>query len=191
MKPIVMFDLETSGLELDHEIIQIGAVAVQGDRILDKFELKLRFDVEKADPKALELNGFAAENWVLAAFPEPACQAFARWLKPYCHIEKQSARTGNTYKVARLGGYNAAVFDAPRLQQLFKNNDVFLPADYGVLDVLHLARWYYELNPDCRPENLKLATVCAAFDIPLENAHDALSDVIATAKLAQALLGRN
>lgn len=55
------------------------------------------------------------------------------------------------------------------------------------LDVLQLVLWYYEINPTDVSESLKLEDVCRHFRIPLNNAHDALFDVRATAELAQAV----
>jgi DNA polymerase-3 subunit epsilon len=189
-KPIIYFDLECGGLELHHPITQIGAVAFQDGKELSRFEVKLKFNLFDCDPEALKINGYSKERWLDAVEPARACALFSKWLSPYKTIEKVSQNTGNKYKIVQLAGYNAATFDAPRLQKLFKDQGAFLPASYQVLDVMQLVMWFYQVNPESRPENIKLATVCETFGITLDNAHDALADVIATAQLAQRLLNR-
>lgn len=186
MDPIIYFDLETGGLELSHPIIQIAAVAVVQGQIVDEFEAKIKFDIADYAPEALEKNSYNEADWLNAVEPMQAALAFSRFLDPYKCIKKISARTGRPYYVAKLAGYNAAVFDAPRLQELFKRLGVFLPADYKVLDVFQLALWYFE-NQSKTPENLQLGTVLEFFGHPLENAHDAMADVQGTAMLAQIL----
>ena len=136
------------------------------------------------------MNGYTPEKWLNAKPPKVVCEEFARWLKPFCCIEKISERAQKSYYIAQLAGYNNAKFDDARIQKLFQDNQVFLPADYGTLDVLQLVRWYFKINPTDRPENLKLATVCQHFGVDLENAHDALVDVTATAELA-GVVGEN
>lgn len=183
-KPVVFFDLETDSLELDCQIIQLGAVAMKGDRIVDQFEAKLKFDESKSNPEALKLNGYSKEAWINAVEPAVVCKQFAKWLEPYKVIEKISNKKGTPFKVAKLAGFNAPIFDVPRLQSLFKQHDVFLPADYRILDVMQMALWYFELTGISTPESLKLSKLCEYFGVPLTNAHDALADVIATAALS-------
>jgi DNA polymerase III subunit epsilon len=182
--PIVYFDLESGGLELYHPLIQLAAVAVQDGEIIDQFESKLLFDVSLCDPDALEINGFSAEAWKEAEQPSIVATRFSKWLSPYKCINKIS-KAGKSYRVVQLAGYNAAVFDAPRLQEWFRREGTFLCADYRVLDVMQLVMWYFQINPEGKPDSIKLSSICEFFDIPLINAHDALADVIATACLAQ------
>jgi DNA polymerase III epsilon subunit-like protein len=183
---VVYFDLETGGLDMGHPIIQAAAVAVDGQgRELGSLNLRLKFDEAAANPEALALNHYKRELWEEAIAPTHAVAAFASFLNEYKCVENISKRTGRPYRVARLGGYNASTFDYPRLKRLF--DGAFLPADPRVLDVMQLAFWYFQWHPKSRPSNLRLATVCEHFGIPLEGAHDALEDVRATAKLALTL----
>lgn len=184
---IIFFDLETGGLEMHHPITQLAAVAYQDGAIIDQFEAKLRFDPAAANPEALKLNGYSESAWAAAQDPGLVARQFAKWLEPHKSVFKLSSKTGKQYKVAQLGGYNAAAFDGPRIQKLFKDNGVFLPADYRILDVMQLVMWYFQAFNSQIPENLKLATVCQFFGIRLDNAHDALSDVLATAMLMKAV----
>lgn len=89
-----------------------------------------------------------------------------------------------------MSGYNCATFDAPRLFKFFKDLDVFLPCHPQTPDLIQLLFWYLEMNPSDRPFDLKLETVCQHFGVKLETAHDALSDIKATALLANEIMGR-
>jgi DNA polymerase-3 subunit epsilon len=187
MNPVVYFDLETGGLEVTHPIIQIGAVAVRGGQPIDRYEAKLQFLPGYCSPEALAKNGWDEEVWCREAKPAlDVAREFAAWLSPYKCLPKVS-KAGKAYKVAQLAGYNAAVFDAPRIQRLYQQLGIFLPADYKVLDVMQLVLWYCELYPNHGMDSHKLGNVCAHFGIPLDNAHDALADTLATAQLAELL----
>jgi len=185
----IYFDLETGGIEPRHPSIQLAAIAVDDatGKELEAFERKLRFDEAAADPEALKMNHYDAEVWKRTAV-EPALAAsdFARWVKPHSCIEMVSKRTGASYSVAKLSGYNALTFDLPRLRALFGTQ--FFPCSYHVRDVLQRAMFWFDEHPDVKkPENLKLGTVCTYFGIPIDGAHEALADVRATAALAQKL----
>jgi DNA polymerase III subunit epsilon len=187
--PRVYFDLETGGLEPHHPIIQLAAVAMYKDRQQGQFEVKLTFSHKDCEPEALALNNYSEEAWKGAVAPDWAARMFAAFLEPYKTVEKIS-KAGKNYKVAQLIGYNAHQFDGPRLIKLFNDNNIFFPANYRVLDTLQLAMWYFEVNPGRLPKDFKLSSVCEYFGITLDNAHDALADVIATARLTEKLLCR-
>lgn len=202
MNTIVYFDLETGGLNLEHPIIQLAAVAMVNGEQVAEFEAKLKFNPNICDGDALKLNGYYSElpgalstyvtcnaAWNNAELPATVCKRFAQFLEPFKNIEKIS-KAGKPYKVAQLAGYNSAVFDMPRLQKLFSDNQIFLPADWKTLDVFQLAIWYFHLNPEGKPESLKLSSLCQHFGISLENAHDALADVKATIAVTEKLLSK-
>ena len=147
----------------------------------------MQFRLESCDPKALEINGYTESAWANAEHSAVVARRFKKFLEPFKCIEK-TAKSGARYKVAQLAGYNAAVFDAPRLQKLYSDHGLFLPADYRILDTFQLAMWFFEKYPEGKPESLKLSSMCEYFGVPLDNAHDALADVIATAKLTEKLL---
>lgn len=186
MSILVYFDLETGGVEPKHPTIQLAAVAMDGAIELGAFEQKIAFNETTADPTALALNHYTRQAWVDAKAPGIAASRFAAWLRPYSEIKKTS-KAGNPYQVARLAGYNAAAFDAPRLRELFGTQ--FLPADYPVRDVLQRAVFYFDEHPAAqRPINLKLSTICEFFDIAIDGAHDALVDARMCAALHFRLL---
>lgn len=61
-KAPVFVDIETTGLDpLLHEIIEIAAVDIEGNVLLDAKCLPER--IEDASPKALEVNGYTKEAW--------------------------------------------------------------------------------------------------------------------------------
>lgn len=185
MSVLVHFDFETGGILDRHPSIQLAAVAWDGALELGAFEQKIAFQEADADPEALRLNHYDPQAWVDAKAPGITASRFAAWLRPYCTIQKTS-KAGNPYCVARLAGYNAASFDAPRLRNLFGSQ--FLPAEHPVRDVLQRAVFYFDERPEMpRPENMKLTTVAAHFGIEVNGAHDALADARICARLYLAL----
>lgn len=183
---IVHVDFETGGVEPKHPSIQLAAVAWDGAIELGAFEQKIVFKEADADPAALAMNHYDRAAWVDAKSPAIVAAKFAAWLKPYCTVKKKSLKTGNDYFVARLAGYNAAAFDAPRLREMFGAQ--FLPAEYPVRDVLQMAVFYFDEHPDVTPPaNMKLSTVCAHFGITTDGAHDALADARMCAELHRAI----
>ena len=141
----VFLDLETTGLDVNTaQIIQCAAIAVdQKGEVIDTFERKVQFDVLAADPVALAINHYDAEVWTReAAAPLTFALDFSRWLNKHCTEDKVS-KGGIPYKVAKLKGYNASVFDVPLLRSYFYREapGVFLPVDHRVRDVLQQVYW--------------------------------------------------
>lgn len=188
LPPIVFFDLETGGLDWTrHPIIQLAAVATDGAGAIHReFEAKLAFDEAAADPQALAMNHYTPEAWAQAEPEDVVLRRFADWLAPFVSVPKTSAK-GRPYRVARLGGHNAAAFDGPFLQAAFRHHGIFLPADYHIFDTMSVALVVH-LTTGRQYPSLKLVDLCAVYGIPLAEAHDALADVKATAQLAQVLL---
>jgi DNA polymerase III epsilon subunit-like protein len=182
---LVFFDTETGGLEPHHPTIQIAAIATENFREVAAFERKIRFDVSAADPAALRLNSYDAETWELKAQDEEeVVTEFAVFLHEHSHCEMISKRTGRPYKVARLAGHNAATFDAPRLQALYRRHNMFLPASPQVLCTAQLALWFTGGSL----KSYKLSDLCAEYGIESDGAHDALADVRMCARLASCLV---
>lgn len=187
---IVYFDLETGGVDVYHPDIQIAAAVIDGNgKTLETFQRKIQFDESKAEPDALAMNHYSADVWKAEALPESQVVAeFAAFLKRHTSVEMLSKRTGRPYSVARLAGYNAATFDGPRIKEMFRRHQAFLPAHPLVLCVMQRAMWWTQ-ETGTKLENLKLGTVAAALGIDHADAHDALGDVITTAAVARALTG--
>lgn len=189
---MIVLDLETAGLDETDPIIQIAAVAVNPLwDILGEFEVKLEFDVTKPEYReALTLNHFDPTTWHNEAVsPCRAALQFQAFCKPYKDVPMVSKCTGKPYSVARLAGYNALTFDAPRLQKLFRDTDNFLPCHYRVLDVLQLVQWWFEISGETPPPEFKLGVVLEHFGISSCAGHDALVDARNTVKLGKILMG--
>jgi DNA polymerase III epsilon subunit-like protein len=188
--PLVIFDLETGGVEPRHPDIQLAALVVDGDREVGAFHARIIFDVAACDPEALKMNSYDAELWKAEALPEHVVIAqFARFLDPYRSIERVSKRTGRPYTIAKLAGHNAQRFDGPRLRAMFERHDRFLPADtYGVLDTWQRALWWFHETGAAPPKSFKLPDLCQYFGIEVpEGVHDARADVALTSQLIKRL----
>ncbi len=189
---IVFFDLETGGLNpRRHPIIQIGAVAVDADLSpIETFEQKVQFDARKANRHSLRKNHFQFGIWAREAIePRAAARAFAAFLRRHATVSVLG-RDGVPYFVAQLAAHNAA-FDGPFLQAWFAKLQVYLPANRHMLCTLQRALWRCNERPnEPQPRNLKLATLCQHFGVPLHAAaaHDALADAEATAALYRKML---
>jgi len=188
---IVFFDLETGGLDIKHPILQIAAVAADASlRESERFECKVQFREEDADPEALEVNHYDREVWRREALaPKDAVARFGEFLGRHRSLERVSSRTGGTYRVAQSAGWNSHGFDIDRLFHLFKMQNAFCPVDRMSLDVMHLAMWHLRF-PEERIKSMRLTEVAAHLGIHVELAHDALGDVLATLAIARRLLGR-
>lgn len=185
--PTVYFDFETGGTDPKHPSIQLAAIATENGHELDAFEQKIQFDPATADPEALRINHYSAEDWKHALTPLLAAKRFALWVRPYQSVTLKSKRTGQDYTVAQLAGYNALTFDWPRLVALFEGQ--FVPCSYQVRDVLQRVYFWYDEHPEApRPENYKLTTVAAAFGLEVNGAHDALADCRLTHRLYTTIL---
>ncbi len=191
MSYLVFFDSETDSLREDCQIIQLAAIAVDADwNECDVFERKVQFDASKSDAKALEINRYDPAIWRDQAEPEGAVvKAFAEFLNTYRSIEMVSKRSGNPYSVARLAGHNAASFDGPRLQAMFKRHEAFLPAHPQVMCTLQAALWEV-VRRGMKVESLRLESICKSFgvELPEKGFHDALYDCRASIGLAKAIL---
>jgi len=195
MDPIVWFDTETSGLDPNkHQIIQFAAIA-QDDENEEELELKIQFNEEEADAKALEVNRYSREAWKDAVSEYDAVGVIARFLQRYRSVQMVS-KAGHPYTLARLAGHNVR-FDCEFLRAMFRRHSTFLPADsYRPLDTLQLALWR-TVRDGKFPQDYKLGsllehfgTIFGDYDVRLihSHLHDALWDVRATMWLGLKLL---
>ena len=187
---LVIFDTETGGLTDRHPTIQIAAIAVDHDWIeVAAFERKLRFNREHADEKALSMNSFNADVWGREAIDSrDALLQFADFLRDHADLTKMS-QSGKKYTVARLCGHNAAAFDLPRVSGECRQQNIFFPGDFAVLDSLQLYRWSRFINPHSEgPDSGKLGDIAKFYGISTDGAHDALADCRIVAAIAPKLL---
>lgn len=182
----VVFDIETSGMNFNkHDVIQIAAQAVDWSTLqtVETFEVKVHFDVERADDESLEVNSFKADVWNEEAVePKVAIHKWCTFLERHRdrHLISQK---GNRYSVAELVGHNADRFDAEFLRTWIQRNepDMFIPSTMWALDTCQLARWRHGRDSN-GPLNYKLETLCHFYNIEYEP-HDAVYDVEATREL--------
>lgn len=187
----VFFDLETGGVEPGRPDIQLAAVAFgAGWDETGAFEAKIAFDEADAADDALALNHYDREAWLREARPEKeVVRMFGAFLNRHRALTMRSKRTGRPYTVAMLVGHNAADFDGPRLQAMFKRHDEFLPADPRVRCTVQRALWWFDESGVAPPADYRLATLCSYFGVPVAEraTHDALADVRLAAALARAM----
>jgi DNA polymerase III alpha subunit (gram-positive type) len=192
---LVVFDLETTGVNVERdEIIQLAALAVdlKTGKDLESFEVKIKPSVQgKQALERMKIEGFKnsydADVWEESAVSTAlALNRFAGWCGRYADLKK-TAKSGRSYKVVQGCGYNAARFDHPFILRVCREFGVFLPMNMLVWDTLQLALFVDHLQ-NLNLADHKLSTVVAALGLDLENAHDALADVVATADVTWALL---
>jgi DNA polymerase III epsilon subunit-like protein len=195
----VFFDLETGGVEPQHPDIQLAAIAVDEETWteLETFERKIAFNPDDAVLEALQINHYSPEAWKDAAPRRLVLSQFVQFLDRHRSVRLVSHRTGRAYMAAKLIGHNAATFDGPRLIRAAKAESFWLPIDLRVRDTMQRAMWWFDENrlelsrlaPPAGdgPRDFKLTTLCQYFGIPIEGAHEALTDVRLTIALARAL----
>jgi len=150
-RPLAITDLEMTGLDADvHEIIEIGLVVVNQEtmEITDELDIKVKPEhIETADPGALAINGYRAEDWTNAVSLTEAIQQFAD-------------KTHN----AAFSAYNVT-FDWAFLERAFKKTNVKNTMDYHRIDIPSIA-WALLRNKNVN--QIKLSALCRYFGIPEE-----------------------
>lgn len=191
---LVFLDLETGGLNPHrHPIIQIAAVAVDGDTLaaLDEIELKVQFDERRAAKYAFRKNSYSRLLWQERALPEDeAARRLADFLRRHATYREVS-RDGNPYQLAQLVAHNAP-FDSEFLHAWYERLKLFCPARRQAFCTLQRSQWYFFESSLNRPQSFSLETLCGYFGVPFSaaDAHDALGDVRATVGLYRAIVAR-
>lgn len=125
-RPLVFTDLETTGLSAqDHEIIELGAVITTPDlEVIGEIDYKIRPEhIENAQPEALAVNGYRAEDWGGAI-------ALGDALYQY----------GKSAENAMFVAHNPT-FDWPFVQEGFRKAGIESPLDYHRIDTFTMA-WF-------------------------------------------------
>lgn len=172
-RPIVFLDLETTGLDPEiHEIIEVAAIQVDAESLIELDVLHLRVKPERigdANVHALVMNGFDMEVWEDAL---PLADALKQ-LSP-------------VLEGAILAGHNVA-FDRDFLDAAYASSGVPRPKmDHHTLDTASLA---WSLYTDGVIKSLSLASVCEALGVDGGTPHRALHDVRRPLAVARKLLG--
>ncbi len=158
-KPLAFLDSETTGLTPGkHEVIEVAVLVQHCGGAVEEWCTKVRpIRLETADPKALEVNGYAAhpELWALApTFAEIA--------------EELALRLDGSILVGHNIGFDAAFLQ----EEFFRCGSTFrLP--HRRLDTYTLA---YEHLAHRGLESLSLNAVCSFMGVSNENSHTALAD---------------
>ena len=161
----IVFDLETSGLCVSTDsIIEIGAVKVFNNKIIDKFSEICKFD-GILDPVVTKVTGISDSDLKNAPNKVDVLNKFVKFL-------------GNDVLI----GHNLLKFDMPFLNyELVKNGMSKL--NNSLLDTLQLS---YKYAP--RMKNHKLISLLNYYSIEYDTLHRALDDAIATQKLFEKMI---
>lgn len=161
----VIFDVETTGLEpaAGDRIVEIGAIKVEGNKIVDKFNSMLN-PGRPVSAGAFAVNGITAQLLKDAPLPSEVIPKFMEFIK------------GNT-----LFAYNAN-FDAGFLKQELALLGFKLPQDSLIIDMLAMSRTFLP-----RLERHALSFVARHFGLMDQQKHRALDDVEMSFKVLQKL----
>ncbi|XP_072911721.1 protein PML-like [Hemitrygon akajei] len=128
---LVFFDLETTGLESNCDMVQLSAVS--GEKIFDKYVLPVKSISEGASA----INGFQVMDGVLYLYGEPqSTSSLQETMEAFLHFLKALG-------TPLLIGHNIWKFDAPILLRVLEElsmKDQFASCISGFLDTLLLAK---------------------------------------------------
>ena len=158
-KPIVFFDIETTGIDIKNDrIIEICAIKYRPDRT--KLTLHKYFNPgRESQPMALEAHGLTTE-----------------FLSKYNSFEESAEELFDFFKDSDLGGYNCISFDIPLLYEEFARCGKYLS-----LQGLSIIDSYNLLN---KFETRKLNDIYKRyFGQDIDGAHGAEADIEATIKV--------
>lgn len=169
--PVKDFDLsfidtETTGLGLNHELIEIAVIKVSSYNfsILEEWEAKIKpKHIELAEPEALKINHYNEEGWQNALDLESVMKIF---------LEK----TANTILV----GHNLT-FDWFHIHKALAECNLQPTFHYKGLDTFSLGWQKLRHLPNIR--KISLFETANYFNIKQEKPHSALDDAMTTYKV--------
>ncbi len=169
---VVIYDVETTGLDLDKdEIVQLSAIKIgQNGNIVDTLDIFIEPTVPIGED-AEKTHGFSLEY-----IREQGGITAKEGLERFSAFAKDSV----------LVGHNNLSYDKPLVERQLKDNGLpplEITAEY---DTLVLAKIFYP-----QLENYKLATLCRQFSVVNACAHNALGDITATGECLTAMLREN
>lgn len=173
-------DTETGGLDAENcALLQLAGFVLVDGVFQEYFNIRIRQDLGKiVEPKSLETHHLDPTVGVsiLEAYRQ-FIFLLDRYINKYDSDDK-----------LHICGYNAR-FDVDFLRQFFLDNHNRFYASYfwhPPIDVMSLAG--EKLAPvRHKLKNFKLTTVCEFMGIPLDSAHEALADILATHQLYEKL----
>ncbi len=154
----VAFDLETTGLNVDSdEIIELAAIKIVDGHFTEKFSTFVK-PSDHISAKITSITGIDDDMVADAPLPKQVIPDFYRFAKGCI-----------------LVGHNIAGYDIPLLNTQARK--VKYKFDNDFIDTLPLAK------EKLRMSKFKLGDVCEKLDVPLIDAHRAINDVAANAKV--------
>jgi len=176
------FDCETTGLSPQlNDIWQIAFKIVIGGEVVaaHKFECRpTNMNTDRLSPEALAIGGVTPEY--LAELPPSAhiLRAIQDILKNYMDKFNRSDKL-------IPAGYKVCDFDVPFLREFFKKcGDKYYGSFFSnyPVDVYYMILACHAACGIQHPK-YKLVDMCELYGVPLDHAHDALSDITATEKI--------
>lgn len=165
-KPIVFFDLETTGIDLSRDrIVEISLVKIlpNGDQELKTRRINPEMPIP---PEATAIHGITDEDVKDAPRFKEVAKSLAQYIEG-----------------CDLGGYNSNKFDIPMLVEEFLRADV--DVDLKKRKFIDVQNIFHKMEQ---------RTLIAAYKFycgkDLENAHSAEADIMATYEVLQAQLDR-
>lgn len=177
LNDVCVFDTETTcfqdGLSMDSgEIVDLAAIRFTSEMV----EISRTSNLcamqwpDKAEPEALKVNGYSAQEWAAKAVHIRVAL-----------IEFSEAIAGC------VGVAHNCRFDMDFLQMSFRRESMKFPRTKYILDSCSLA---WPLVMAGVVQNVKLDTVCSAYGVSNEGAHRAMTDVKRTAIVYAKMMGK-
>jgi len=176
-----VLDTETTGLKPTyHEVIQVATIMCDSElNELGRFSFKIRPRwVERANKKALEINGFHPRTWNPDFYTHrKALKELNRFVKKY----------SNEYDEIIPSGQNTK-FDTNFLVEEYNRSGVLYPFSHLNLDLIDIVK-IWEKDTGVRLKNRKLSTLSEYTGCINLNPHDALADAEATLDIIKWFIG--
>ena len=161
-----VFDCETTGTDTAHdEIVSFALVAIDADGVETARMARAVRPSLPIPAEATAVHGISDED---VASADPFADVA---------VELLALLEGAVFVAHNVG------FDLAMLEHAFEREGI----TYRPLSTACTLEAYRLLEP--MAENHRLQTICERWGIPLEGAHDAMSDVLATVALVRVLLG--
>lgn len=165
-RPIIFFDLETTGLDpVKDRIVEIACVKQHPDGLRETWTRRINPGMPIPE-EVIAIHGIRDEDVRDAPEFRQIAQDLWQWMKG-----------------CDLGGYNSARFDLPVLVEEFSRTKV--KADFSTCRMVDVQHIFYKMEP---------RTLTAAYQFfcnkKLENAHSAEADILATMEVLEAQLNR-
>ena len=173
-RPLIFVDLEFTGLEFQHEIIQIGALVVsQPDfKQIKEWEVKVKAEhMDQADPQALKIVGYTDEKWKDAIDIRLALEQF-----------NELAKDGV------IVGWNIAM-DFLFLKKTYARLNLKPTFHWQIIDVMSMA--FKDLYHLPELHEYRMGEITEHFGIKNDVHHDALEDARMTYEIYMKLMSNS